>query len=186
MTTRFTTRWATPADLPALRALMARAIDTLQADFLSPVQVAASRAIMGLDTQLVTDGTYLVVEHAMRIVGCGGWSRRGTLYGGDHSAGLRDPALLDPSRDAAKVRAMYTHPDFTRQGIGRLVLTTCENAAAAEGFTSVELMATLSGQPLYTACGYHGVETTQAVVNGIGIPLVRMRKDLPATDLASR
>lgn len=183
MTPPFHTRWATAADLPTLRALMARAIDTLQTGFLSPEQVAASRAIMGLDTQLVADGTYLVVELAGRIVGCGGWSRRATLYGGDHSAALRDPALLDPLRDAAKVRAMYTHPDFARQGIGRLVLTTCENAAAAEGFASVELMATLSGQPLYAACGYECVETTEAIVDGIGVPLVRMRKDLPAAGI---
>lgn len=159
---------------------MARAIDTLQTDFLAPEQVAASRAIMGLDTQLVADGTYLVVEQAGRIVGCGGWSRRATLYGGDHSAGLRDPALLDPSRDAAKVRAMYTDPDFARQGIGRLILSTCENAASAEGFASVELMATLSGRPLYAACGYESVETTAAMVNGVSVPLVRMHKRLAA------
>lgn len=184
MTPPFHTRRATAADLPALRILMARAIDTLQAGFLSPEQVTASRAVMGLDTQLVTDGTYLVVELAGRIVGCGGWSRRTTLYGGDHSAGLRDPALLDPSRDAAKVRAMYTDPDFARHGIGRLILSSCENAAAAEGFASAELMATLSGQPLYAACGYESVETTAAIVDCVSVPLVRMRKGLAAAAIA--
>ncbi|NIJ19653.1 GNAT superfamily N-acetyltransferase [Sphingomonas naasensis] len=165
---------------------MRRAIDTLQADFLSPAQVAASRAVMGLDTQLIADGTYLVVEQAGRIVGCGGWSRRATLYGGDHSTGLRDPAPLDPARDPARIRAMYTHPDFARRGIGRLILATCENAAAAEGFAAVELMATLSGQPLYVACGYRGVEAAEAIVEGVSVPLVRMRKDLSGPSGAQR
>src|SRR5262245_4589100 len=124
-------RLATRADLPALTALMDAAIGELQAAFLSPQQVAASRAIMGLDTQLIDDGTYLVIEEAGRIAGCGGWSRRATLYGGDHTPG-REPALLDPAIDAARVRAMYTHPDFARRGVGRLILSLCEAAAAVE------------------------------------------------------
>ncbi len=172
------TRWATPADLPALAALIAQAIETLQAGFLTPEQIVASRAVMGLDTQLVADGTYLVAERDGVIVGCGGWSRRATLYGGDHSAGLRDPQLLDPARDPAKIRAMYTHPRCARQGIGRVILSGCERAAHAEGFSMVELMATLSGQPLYVASGYEPVEMVAADVNGIAVPLVRMRKSL--------
>ncbi len=185
MTAGFNTRWATTVDLPAIKSLMSLAIETLQADFLSPGQIAASRAIMGLDTQLIKDGTYLLAEKDGCVAGCGGWSRRATLYGGDHSTGLRNPERLDPARDAAKIRAMYTHPAFARQGVGRLILAECERAAAAEGFSAAELMATLSGQPLYTACGYERTEMVETVVDGIRIPLVRMRKDLPAGARAS-
>lgn len=135
---------------------------------------------MGLDTQLIADGTYVAAEEDGVIAGCGGWSRRATLYGGDHSADLRDPALLDPARDAARIRAMYTHPARARRGIGRLILAYCEAAAAAEGFSSVELMSTLSGQPLYLACGYTPVESAPAQVGGVTVPLVRMRKPLVA------
>ena len=120
----FTHRLATRADLPALTALMAAAIGELQRGFLSEDQIAASRAIMGLDTQLIDDGTYFVVLEGAAVAGCGGWSRRATLYGGDHSPG-RDAALLDPATDAARVRAMYTAPAFARRGVGRLILTLC-------------------------------------------------------------
>lgn len=172
------TRWASEADLPALQALMMLAIDNLQAGFLTPEQVAASHAVMGLDTQLVKDGTYLIAEKDGVIAGCGGWSKRATLYGGDHSEDLRDPELLDPAHDPAKIRAMYTHPDFARQGVGRLVLQTCEQAAADNGFSSVELMATLSGEPLYRAAGYSPVEKVESRVGGVTVPLILMRKPL--------
>lgn len=168
----FTSRLATPADLPALRDLMARAIGELQAHFLTPEQVAASRQVMGLDTQLIADGTYFLVEEDGRIAGCGGWSPRATLYGGDHSDG-REPRLLDPVTEPARVRAMYTHPDFARRGVGRLVLALCEDAAREAGFASVELMGTLSGEPLYRACGYREIER---VVDRV--PLILMRKEL--------
>ena len=174
--TGFTTRLATEADLPALQAVMDRAIDELQSAFLSREQVAASRAVMGLDTQLIADRSYYVVEGAGQIAGCGGWSRRATLYGGDHSAALREPRLLDPAKDAARIRAMYTHPDFARHGVGRLVIATCEGAAAAAGFSTVELMATLSGEPLYRACGYRVIERIVAGSGDTGVPLVRMGK----------
>src|SRR5258706_13985119 len=151
-----TYRLATRADLPALTAMMDAAIGELQAPFLSSAQVAASRAIMGLDTQLIDDGTYFVVEEAGALAGCGGWSRRATLYGGDHSPG-REPALLDPATDAARVRAMYTAPAFARRGVGRLILTLCEAAAAAEGFRRGELAGTLAGEPLYAACGHEPI-----------------------------
>src|ERR1700733_10499634 len=108
---------------------------------------------MGLDTQLIKDGTYFVIEADGCIAGCGGWSRRATLFGGNHTAG-RSEALLDPARDAARVRAMYTHPDFARKGVGRMILAHCEAAAAKEGFRKVELAATMSGLPLYRVCGY--------------------------------
>lgn len=174
----FTLRRAEASDLPALRALMDAAIGALQAPFLTPEQVAASFSIMGLDTQLVADGTYFIVESGGRIAGCGGWSRRATLFGGDHSAG-RDAALLDPATDAARVRAMYTHPDFVRRGVGRLILDACEGAAAAEGFRRCELAATLAGEPLYRACGYEQIERfDERTPRGVAVPLVRMGKPL--------
>ena len=174
-----THRLAVEADLPALKSLMDRAISELQRGFLSAAEIAASHAVMGLDTQLVADRTYFLVEADGRLAGCGGWSRRATLYGGDHSTALRDAALLDPARDAARVRAMYTNPDFARRGVGRLILALCEAAAAAEGFTRVQLMATLSGEPLYRACGYQQIErTASAAVDGVRVPLVLMGKGL--------
>lgn len=174
-------RWANMADGPAIERLMELAIGTLQAGFLSPEQVAASRAFMGLDIQLIEDGTFLLAEQGDAIVGCGGWSLRATLYGGSHSASLRDPARLDPATDAARIRAMYTHPAFARRGIGRLVLQACERAAAQAGFGCAELMATLSGEPLYAATGYHQVERLASQSDGVIVPLVRMRKTLPPT-----
>jgi GNAT superfamily N-acetyltransferase len=169
-------RWAVAGDIPVLRALMAAAIERLQADLLDPVEIAASHLFMGIDTQLIADGSYAVVEIDGRIAGCGGWSRRATLYGGDHSAG-RDAALLDPSIDPARIRAMYTHPDFARRGVGRQVLMLCEEAARTAGFERVELMATLAGERLYRACGYREIERTgSAPVNGVIVPLVRMGK----------
>lgn len=172
-----THRLATEPDLPALGALMALAIDTLQKGFLDDAQILASREVMGLDTQLVADRTYFIVEEDGALAGCGGWSRRSTLYGGDHSTALRDAALLDPAHDAARVRAMYTHPDFARRGVGRLILRLCEAAAAEAGFRRVQLMATLSGEPLYRACGYQEIERTAAApVDGVRVPLILMGK----------
>ncbi len=173
MPEELTPRVATCDDLAELTLLMRAAIDALQAPFLTPEEIIASRAVMGLDTQLIDDGTYFGVESDSRIVGCGGWSRRATLYGGDATAG-RDPALLDPAR----VRAMYTRPGFTRRGIGRLILSLCEQAARADGFRRVELMATLAGEPLYRACGYLPVERLSDARGGVAVPLVRMAKPL--------
>ena len=172
-------RLAGPGDIAALETVMEAAIGELQRAFLSPEQIDASRAIMGLDRQLIADGTYFLVEVEGRIAGCGGWSRRATLYGGDHSPG-RDAALLDPASDPARVRAMYTHPDFARRGVGRLILALCEDAARAEGFTRLELMATLSGQPLYSRCGYQEIERTLDPRGGAPVPLVRMGKAINA------
>ena len=174
----FTVRLATPADVPALRTLMDAAIGELQTAFLTPDEVEASREVMGLDSQLIVDGTYYVVEHRGLAVGCGGWSRRATLFGGDHSAG-RDAALLDPAHEPARVRAMYTRPRWERRGIGRTILAACEAAAAAEGCVACELAATLAGEPLYRACGYVVVEPFAAPTRaGPAIPLRRMRKVL--------
>lgn len=174
-----THRLATEDDLPALNALMTRAIEHLQDDFLTPEQVRASHKVMGLDTQLVTDRTYFLVEEDGQLAGCGGWSFRATLYGGDESVVAREPARLDPARDAAKVRAMYTDPAFVRRGIGRLVLELCEGAARAAGFSRAELMGTMAGVPLYRAAGYRGVEEVlSAPIDGVRVPLLRMEKAL--------
>lgn len=171
-------RIAQAADMPALSALMDQAINRLQDDFLSPEQVKASQAIMGIDTQLVKDGTYFVVMRDDEIAGCGGWSYRATLYGSDHTADQRDARRLDPATEPAKVRAMYTHPDHTRQGVGRLILNACEEAARHHGFKRAEMMATLSGQPLYAACGYRPMSEETANVDGVSVPLVKMGKAL--------
>jgi len=169
-------RLAKAADSDDLRILMHDAIGELLRPFLPPEKVEASREVMGLDTQLIADGTYYVVEQAGISIGCGGWSRRATLFGGDHSAG-RDAAMLDPACEPARVRAMYTRPGFTRRGVGRLVLATCEDAAKAEDFEACELAATLGGVPLYEACGYRPIEPIEAITStGLAIPLLRMRK----------
>lgn len=173
-----TSRLAGEDDLPALEAVMAAAIGELQKGFLTPEQIAASRTIMGLDRQLVADRTYFIVEADGRIAGCGGWSRRATLYGGDHTPG-RDPELLDPVNDPARVRAMYTHPDFARRGVGRLILQLCEEAARAEGFVRLELMGTLSGRPLYESYGFQALEEIVDARGGAPVPLVRMGRTIP-------
>jgi len=176
----FTHRIAQSADIPALRTLMASAIRESLKNFLPAESVEASFEVMGLDTQLIEDGTYYVVECEGAIAGCGGWSKRNTLFGGDHTA-ARNDALLDPRSDAARVRAMYTSPAFARRGVGRLVLSLCEHAAANEGFSRLELAATLAGEPLYRTCGYREIERFEAHTSkGIRIPLVRMAKAIVA------
>jgi len=174
----FTHRLAQPNDIPALKILMDAAIGELQRGFLAPDEIEASRFVMGLDTQLIEDGTYFVVECEGHIAGSGGWSRRVTLFGGSHSVG-RDAALLDPTRDPARVRAMYTSPAFARRGVGRIILGLSEAAARAEGFRRVELAATLSGEPLYLACGYRPIERFLSdTPSGVQVPLIRMGKTL--------
>ncbi len=170
-----TSRIAVTADVPALTVLMDAAIAELQRGFLDDAQIASSRAIMGIDTQLIDDGTYFVVESDGEIAGCGGWSRRATLYGGNQTPG-RDSKLLDPKVEPARVRAMYTHPDYARRGVGRLILSLCEAAAAAEGFTRLGLMSTLSGEPLYRAYGFEPLERLEDATGGTSVPLVRMEK----------
>jgi len=174
---RLSHRHANLQDLGALQILMAAAIAELQKPFLNAEQIASSRTFMGLDTQLIEDQTYFVVEVGGQLAGCGGWSRRATLYGGDQTPG-RSATLLDPARDAARVRAMYTHPDHVRKGIGRMILGLCEAAARAEGFAAVELMGTMSGVPLYRVCGYQPVERIEDDRGGVAVPLLRMRKAL--------
>lgn len=179
MSLMFTHRLARIADLDALHALMGRAIEHLQSGFLDAGQIRASHQVMGLDTQLVRDGTYFVLLDGERIAGCGGWSYRATLYGGDASVVPRRADRLNPATDAAKIRAMYTDPDYARRGVGRRLLALCEEAAREQGFQRAELMATLAGEPLYRACGYHPVEQIlSAPIEGVQVPLLRMAKAL--------
>src|SRR4051794_36609330 len=175
---QFTSRLATAEDLPALRAVMDAAIVGLQRLFLDEAQIEASKAVMGVDIQLIDDGTYFVVESRGETAGCGGWSRRATPYGGSHSAG-RDDRLLDPRTEAAFVRAMYTSPSYARRGVGRLILSLCELAAAAEGFKQLQLVSTLAGEPFYAAYGFRPVERLEDGTNGLGgvpVPAIRMSK----------
>jgi len=172
-----THRLAQEADLDALRAMMTRAIESLQDGFLTPEQVRASHQVMGLDTQLIKDQTYFMVEIDGVLAGCGGWSFRSTLFGGDTSVVAREPTVLDPDTDAARIRAMYTNPDFTRRGVGREVMALCEGAARAAGFSRTEMMATMAGVPLYEACGYNLIEPIQAgPIDGVYVPMQRMGK----------
>lgn len=174
----FRIRLATRDDMPELKPLMDRSIRELLRPYLGEAEVEASFEFMGIDTQLIDDGTYFAVVEGETILGCGGWSRRATLYGGDHTAG-RDARLLDPAAEAARVRAMYTHPDHTRRGVGRAILDACEAAARKECFVRAELAATLAGEPLYRACGYEPIERTTATgTGGLEIPVIRMGKTL--------
>ena len=179
MSVDFTHRLANLNDLEALHRVMARSIGQLQSSYLSRAQIEASHKVMGLDTQLVKDGTYFMIESDGRVAGCGGWSFRATLYGGDESVVTREPARLDPATDAAKIRAMYTDPDFVRRGIGTQIMQLCENAASDAGFKRVELMATVAGIPLYLNQGYESSDDEKfADIDGVKIPLLRMEKRL--------
>lgn len=172
-----THRVATTDDLVMLEAVMDAAITDLQQSFLSPDEIESSRAIMGIDTQLIEDGTYYVVLAGDEVAGCGGWSRRATLYGGDHTPG-RDPKLLDPAADPARVRAMYTNPAYARRGVGWLILSLCQQAAKEEGFTRLELMGTMSGEPLYTKFGFVTIARLTDDRGGVAVPLVKMAKPI--------
>jgi GNAT superfamily N-acetyltransferase len=179
---RFTHRVATEPDVRAIEDLMKASIAENMKEFLTGEEIAATQESMGLDTTLISDRTYFVVETVQDgktlIVGCGGWSRRRTLYGGDHTAG-RDDSHADPATDAARIRAMYTRPGWTRQGIGSLLLQLGENAARAAGYTTIELGATLSGEPLYRARGYLEVSReTLTGANGSPSVVIVMRKPL--------
>ena len=166
-----TNRLATAADEPALSTLMTLAIEQLQSAYLTAAQVQASHGFMGLDRRLIGDRTSFVVEADGAIAGCGGWSRRATAYGGDHTAG-RDDRMLDPATEAAKVRAMYTHPDHVRKGVGTTILALCEAAARQEGFAALELSATMAGVPLYRSFGFIDVRPFE----DSGVPMILMRK----------
>ena len=180
-------RKAVPADVPRLRDIIDASVRGLQANDYSPAQLeGALRSVYGVDSQLIADGTYFTAEIEDQIVACGGWSKRKTLYGGDQYAG-REDSLLDPTRDAAKIRAFFVHPAWARRGIGSMILEACEGAATAAGFTRLEMGATLSGVAFYRAKGYGAVEN-QAVPLGNGevLPIVRMEKEVRKPDRRAR
>lgn len=178
-------RQAVSADVPVLRDLIDASVRGLQSQDYTPSQIESALAtVYGVDTQLIADGTYFVAEAesngepARRIVGCGGWSKRKTLYGGDQWTG-REAALLDPQHDAAKIRAFFIHPSWARRGIGTMILEACENAAMAAGFTRFEMGATLTGVLLYQERGYVALENLEVpLANGEALPIVRMEKRL--------
>jgi GNAT superfamily N-acetyltransferase len=183
----WTIRQATAGDVPALGALIDASVRGLQAADYSAAQIdGALRAVYGVDTQLIADGTYFVVETDSLIVGCGGWSQRRTLYGGDHYQ-AREDSLLDPHRDAARIRAFFVHPGWARRGIGAAILEACERAAIAAGFTRLEMGATLTGVPFYLAKGYRAVEDMAVPLpDGEALAIVRMEKDVEQKPGAGR
>jgi GNAT superfamily N-acetyltransferase len=178
----WTVRYATADDIPELNGLIDASVRGLQARDYTPTQIEhALRVVYGVDTQLIADGTYFVVETGSSdpvIVGCGGWSKRGTLYGGDRYQ-AREDSLLDPHRDAARIRAFFVHPGWARRGIGAAILEACERAATTAGFTRLEMGATLTGVPFYIAKGYRAVEELVVPLpDGDGLAIVRMEKDV--------
>lgn len=175
----WTPRLATDADIPALELLIPLSVRALQASHYSHAQIeAALGPVFGVDRQLIRDRTHFIVEEAGQIVGCGGWSKRKTLYGGDRDR-LGEDAELDPRIDSARIRAFFVHPNWARQGIGRTVLQCCEAAAIQAGFKSAELVATLTGELLYARFGYDVVECYEApMAGGLALPVVRMVKRL--------
>jgi GNAT superfamily N-acetyltransferase len=180
---KFKIRAAMAADVPVLRELIESSVRTLQAeDYTAEQREAALQTVFGVDSQLVEDGTYLVVEAVQgagdrpRIAACGGWSKRKTLYGGDRWT-AREDSLLDPARDAAKIRAFFIHPAWARQGIGTLLLEACESAAREAGFTRYEMGATLTGAKLFGTKGYAAVKNIEVPIgDGLTLPVIHMEK----------
>jgi GNAT superfamily N-acetyltransferase len=184
-------RTATQGEVPALRELIEASVRQLQAnDYTDTQREAALRTVFGVDSQLIDDGTYLVADASdargvddarPAIAGCGGWSKRKTLFGGDQWSG-REDSLLDPARDAAKIRAFFVHPAWARQGVGTLILEACESAARVAGFSRFEMGATLTGVKLFGVKGYAPVKQMDVPLdNGEVLPIVQMEKRDPAS-----
>jgi GNAT superfamily N-acetyltransferase len=174
-------RLATEADIPAIAQLIPLATRGLSAPFYTGDQIERAVAhVFGVDRQLVSDQTYFVAEVEGVLAGCGGWSKRKTMFGGDQTQFKEsDDALLDPQHDSARIRAFFVHPDFARRGIGRKIVERCEEAARDEGFTKLELIATLPGEPLYRACGYREIEPFDIIMpDGGKLPARRMGKSI--------
>jgi GNAT superfamily N-acetyltransferase len=185
----YTLRLADETDIPQLRTLIELSVRVLQRDDYSDEQIeAALGTALGVDTQLIADRTYYAAETLLPsgeklIVACGGWSRRKTLYGSDHGP-YREAAMLEPGKDAAKIRAFFVHPEWTRIGIATKILETCEEVAQAEGFQRFEMGATLTGVPMYVARGYTFIERIEVPLpNGLTLPVVRLGKSLAGNPL---
>lgn len=174
---RFHLRRARRDDVATIESLIARSVQQLGAAWYSPDQIASAlRFMFGVDTQLIDDGTYFVVQDVDRVVAAGGWSGRRTLFGGDQWKHGAD-APLDPATDAARIRAFFVDPDAARRGLGRLLFDRCLADARAAGFRRLELMATLPGEPLYRALNFTAEERTElALPDGVQVPLVRMSR----------
>jgi GNAT superfamily N-acetyltransferase len=180
-------RLATMADLPVLQRLIPESVRALSVSYYNSRQIESALAhIFGVDSQLIQDGTYFVAESGSQIVGCGGWSKRAALFGSDQTKREQVDQLLDPANDAARIRAFYVHPKWSRQGIASQLVSSCEEAARAAGFQRMELAATLPGEPLYTALGYIRAEGFDLrTPDGESVPVYHMRKDLGAADRSS-
>jgi GNAT superfamily N-acetyltransferase len=170
-------RLARDEDVHALAELIRVSSRALQAPYYSTAQIeAALGPIFAVDRQLIRDGTYFVVEQNGTILGCGGWSKRKSLYGGDGGRPTED-AMIDPTRDAARIRAFFVHPSWARQGIGKSILLACERAIVSAQFLTADLVATLAGEPLYAAFGYSIIERYEIpMANRLDLPVVRMSK----------
>jgi GNAT superfamily N-acetyltransferase len=165
-------------EIPALEALIHRSARDLSRGYYSPEEIAAAiEHVFGVDTELIEDQTYLVAEVDGVLAGCGGWSRRKTLFGSDRAAS-RERGTLDPETEPAKIRAFFVHPDWARQGVGQAILARCEAEARAAGFRACELMATLPGVPFYRAMGYEGDTPIAYDAGGVTLGFVPMRKAL--------
>jgi predicted N-acetyltransferase YhbS len=175
-----TIRLATKEDIPAIQELIRKSVSVLSMQYYSDRQIASALShVFGVDTQLIEDGTYFVAEAEDRIAGSGGWSKRKTLYGGDQSKSDKVDPLLDPGTDPARIRAFYVHPEWSRRGIGSRILRSCEDAARMAGFSRIELVATLPGEPLYSAKGYEKAEAIRIdTPDGESLPAFRMTKTL--------
>ena len=164
---KFIHRIAAQSDIPAIIDLMRLAIEENMKAYISREEIEAAKETMGMDQTLIDDGSYFLIEAELEsrqvLVGCGGWGKRRTLYGGNHTKG-RDDSLSDPATEAARIRAMYTHPEWTRQGIGSLLIQLSEDAARAAGFKRIALGSTVAGEPLYLAKGFK--EVSRAVLRG--------------------
>ncbi len=172
-----TYRLATLADIPALEELIPLSARRLQTEHYTAEQIeGAIGTVFGVDSQLIRDETYFVAENDARIVGCGGWSKRQTLYGGDRAKTAPDP-LRDPATEPAMIRAFFVHPDYARRGIGRRIMELSEGGAATAGFKTIEIVATLPGVPLYATFDYNGLERFDIKLpNGATMPVERLRK----------
>jgi N-acetylglutamate synthase-like GNAT family acetyltransferase len=172
-------RLAVSGDVPAITQLIELSTTALcKKDYSSSQIQSALQSAWGVDTELIRDGTYFVVEADAAVIACGGWGRRAKLFGRD-SQTIAVSKLLDPTLDAARIRAFFVHPDWARKGIGRMLLEHCESAARAQGFHSAELVATLTGHRLYAACGYRGEQRqTYVLTDGSSIDFIPMKKSL--------